>query len=190
MKTQIKPVIIIHKYYAGNDLAEKILLSHSRLVATRALQISRYLQTQGALLNLRFIAEAAMLHDIGMIFTNTPELGCNGDVPYLQHGLKGKDILLKEGLPAHARVCERHIGVGLSATEIEQQNLPLPISDIYPETLEEQIICYADLFYSKSSDIHSHKKNPDEVRAKLREYGSNKIEIFDRWLNEFEPQLN
>ena len=189
MKNNLKPITIIHKYYSDNSLAEKILINHSRLVAIRALKIARYLQTQGKQLNLKFIAEAAMLHDIGMISTNTPDLGCNGVVPYLRHGLIGKEILLKEGLPDHARVCERHIGVGLTATEIKQHKLPLPIADVNPETLEEQVICYADLFYSKSTDINSPAKTAVEVRAKLREYDANKIVIFDRWINEFEPHL-
>ena len=189
MKDKFKPISIIHKYYVANNFAEKILINHSRLVTIRALKIARYLQMQGKQPNIKFIAEAAMLHDIGMIATNTPDLGCNGDVPYLQHGIKGKEILLKEGLPEHARVCERHIGVGLTATEIEQHNLPLPIADVNPETLEEQIICYADLFYSKSADNNSPAKTPAEVRAKLRKYGNNKITIFDRWLNKFEPHL-
>jgi uncharacterized protein len=190
MTTTTSPSKIIRKYYSNNPKAWQILLDHSRQVTRRALKIARYLQMQGNSIDLRFIAEAAMLHDIGIILTNTPELGCAGTGSYLQHGIKGKELLEQEGLPKHARVCERHIGVGLSADEIRQQQLPLPARDMQPETLEEQIICYADLFYSKTPKNHDHEKSPAEARKKLAKYGKNKVKIFDQWLEKFEPNLN
>ncbi|MCK4502272.1 MAG: phosphohydrolase [Desulfuromonadales bacterium] len=185
----MNPEKLIHKYYRKNKLAETILLEHSRMVTSRALKISNFLQSQGIAVDQNFVAEAAMLHGIGIVFTDTPELGCNGNGSYLQHGIRGKEILLQEGLPQHARVCERHIGVGLTATEIRQQNLPLPGHDMLPETIEEQIISYADLFYSKNRDNRNFEKSPDEVRAKLKQYGANKVDIFNQWLAKFEPEL-
>ena len=189
MSDSIDAVKLIHKYYADHPLAEEILLRHSKMVTNKALTIARYLLTQGRNIDLQFIAEAAMLHDIGMIYTNTPELGCNGNGDYILHGLKGKQLLLQERLPVHARVCERHIGVGLTATEIKLQKLPLPATDILPETIEEQIICYADLFYSKNKEKLEHEKTPAEVCAKLETFGANKIETFAKWKNMFEPEL-
>ena len=35
-------------------------------------------------------------------------------------------MLDSEGLPQHALVCERHIGVGLTMEDIRLQKLPLP----------------------------------------------------------------
>ncbi|MFK5926712.1 MAG: HD domain-containing protein [Desulfuromusa sp.] len=189
MKRMCFPAKIIDKYYANNPQARQILLVHSRLVTRRALKIGRYLQTQGEAIDLKFIAEAAMLHDIGMIKTDTPELGCNGEGSYLEHGIKGKVILEQEGLFKHARVCERHIGVGLTAKEINKQQLPLPARDMRPESLEEQIICYADLFYSKGKKNRQQEKTPEEVRDKLKKYGENKVKIFDQWREKFEPRL-
>ncbi len=189
MNDSINPIKLIHKYYANHPIAEDILMQHSQMVTQKALTIARYLVAKGEKVDLRFIAEAALLHDIGMINTNTPSLSCYGTGDYITHGLKGKKLLLHEGLPAHARVCERHIGVGLTAKEIKQQKLPLPIYDILPETLEEQIICYADLFYSKNKGSLTQEKTPDEVRAKLKEFGNNKIETFNRWQYKFEAQL-
>jgi uncharacterized protein len=180
------PIRIIDKYYSNNPQARQILLNHSRLVTRRALKIARYLQTQGEPIDLRFVAEAAMLHDIGMIMTDTPDLGCHGKGSYLQHGIKGKELLEKEGLFKHARVCERHIGVGLTAKEIEKQQLPLPARDMLPETLEEQIICYADLYYSKGGNNDNLEKTAGKVRDKLAQYGDNKVEIFDQWRDKFE----
>jgi uncharacterized protein len=186
----IYPAKLIRKYYSADPLAWQILLDHSRLVTRKALKIGRYLQAQGVAVDLKFIAEAAMLHDIGMILTDTPELGCHGQGSYLQHGIRGKEILEQEGLPRHARVCERHIGVGLTADEILRQHLPLPVRDMQPETLEEQIICYADLFYSKGGKTPSPEKTFAEIGEKLKKYGENKVEVFEHWQKKFEPDLS
>jgi len=189
MSTTLHTAQLIKKYYADNPVAWKILLDHSRQVTKKALKVARNLQSTGKDVDLQFIAEAAILHDIGMIRTDTPELGCHGQSPYLQHGLRGKEILEQEGLFRHARVSERHIGVGLTAREIVEQHLPLPARDMCPETLEEQIICYADLFYSKGEQNRGHEMSPDEIRDKLGEYGENKVDIFNHWLQQFEPDL-
>ena len=185
----IYPAKLIRQYYSKTPQAWQILLDHSRLVTRKALKIGRFLQSRGDSIDLQFIAEAAMLHDIGMILTDTPELGCHGKGAYLQHGIRGKEILEKEGFPRHARVCERHIGVGLTAKEICLQQLPLPPRDMQPETLEEQIICYADLFYSKDKKDLDFEKSPAKIREKLKKYGKNKVRVFDRWQEKFEPHL-
>ncbi len=185
----VRTADIIRKYYAENPQAWTILLSHSRQVTRRALKIARFLQKTREV-DLQFIAEAAMLHDIGMFKTAAPALHCHGDGAYLSHGIRGKEILEQEGLARHARVCERHIGIGLTAEEIRQQNLPLPNRDMLPETLEEQIICYADLFYSKDPKKSAKEKSPQKVRKTLAKYGEQKLVTFDRWLSAFEPELS
>jgi uncharacterized protein len=190
VKLVIYPAKLIRKYYSADPLAWQILLDHSRLVTRKALKIGRYLQAQGVAVDLKFIAEAAMLHDIGMILTDTPELGCHGQGSYLQHGIRGKEILEEEGLPKHARVCERHIGVGLTADEILRQHLSLPARDMQPETLEEQIICYADLFYSKGGKTPNPEKTFTGIGEKLKKYGKNKVEVFEHWQKKFEPDLS
>ena len=187
MSAPVHSADIIRKYYTGHPKAWRILLEHSRQVTSRAIKIARQLQRSEPL-NLQFIAEAAMLHDIGMIRTNTPKLGCFGEAPYLQHGIAGRTILEAEGLPQHALVCERHIGIGLTAAEIIAQQLPLPAREMLPITLEEQIICYADLFYSKGKKNRGREKTADEVRSTLMKYGVEKCQIFDLWRHRFEPE--
>jgi uncharacterized protein len=186
---KIKPADIIRKYYAPHPQAWQILLDHSRLVTQRALKVARSLQ-QSETVDLQFIAEAAMLHDIGIILTNTPALGCFGKGPYLCHGIMGRQLLEAEGLPRHALVCERHIGIGLTAEEIRLQGLPLPQRDMLPLTLEEQIICYADLFYSKDPDKRRKEKSAAEVRKVLATFGAEKVVVFTGWQRKFEPELN
>ena len=188
MNLRLHPAALLAKHYQGHPEALLIIRDHSRQVTARAMRIARQMQKQEAV-DLRFIAEAAMLHDIGSIFTAAPDLHCFGELPYLCHGIKGKELLIAEGLPRHAEVCERHIGVGLTADEIRQQQLPLPPRDMLPVTLEEQIICYADLFYSKNSRDRNREKTPETVRRTLSRFGPEKAEIFQHWLKRFEPEL-
>lgn len=188
MSLNFSPIKLIKKYYGESPEAYKILIDHSRLVCRRALKIARNLHRQGIDIDLQFIAEAAMLHDIGMIQTATPDLGCFGKGPYIQHGVRGKSMLEREGLPHHARVCERHIGVGLTGDAIIAQHLPLPVRDMRPETLEEQIICYADLFYSKGKNNRDKEKSFAQVRKKLLEFGEDNVAVFDAWAAQFEAK--
>jgi uncharacterized protein len=130
---------------------------------------------------IEFVAEAALLHDIGIRFTAAPSLGCHGDLPYLAHGYKGRELLEAEGLPRHALVCDRHIGVGISAAEIRTLGLPLPERDLFPLSLEEEIVTYADLFFSKKPQALTTEKSPDQIRAGLLRFGPVKVAIFEAW---------
>lgn len=151
--TQVIPEEIISHYYEPGPLLE-ILLVHSRLVADKALECAR---SRNLGVDLQFVEEAAMLHDIGIFRCNAPDIECHGTLPYICHGVEGRRILEDEGLPRHALVCERHTGSGLTKAEIVSRHLPLPHRDMTPQTTEEKLICYADKFYSKSGDIRAEK---------------------------------
>ncbi len=140
--------IIIQKYYKDNPELLSILLKHSEAVARKALAIAD--AHPELCLDKQFILEAAMVHDIGIVKTDVPDIKCFGTEPYIRHGVLGAEMMRAEGYARHARVCERHTGAGLSLREIEEQRLPLPHTDLLPETLEEKVICYADKFFSKT----------------------------------------
>ena len=126
---------IIDKYYPSENELRRILLIHSRQVADRCLKIAK---THPELkLDVEFLEEAAMLHDIGIFRCDAPSIQCFGSEPYICHGAIGGQILREEGWPRHALVCERHTGTGLSREQIESQQLPLSPDGIYePEALE------------------------------------------------------
>ena len=148
MSRMVNPEELIDKYYAGQPGLERILLLHSQAVARKALDIAAaHPEWQ---MDTAFLREAAMLHDIGIIYTDAPGIECYGTEPYICHGVLGAELLRREGLPRHARVAERHTGTGLTRQAIEAQHLPLPDCDFTPETLEEKLICYADKFFSKT----------------------------------------
>ncbi|MEW6586592.1 MAG: HD domain-containing protein [Nitrospirota bacterium] len=177
------PVAIIEKYYSPGSPAHHILISHSRIVAEKALKIARrvnHLQPY-----LQFIQDAAMLHDIGIYLTNEPEIGCYGDREYICHGFLGRELLEKEGFPKHALVCERHVGVGIALRDIEEKSLPLPKRDMSPVSLEEKIICLADKFFSKDPEFLVKEKPLALVRKSVARYGDDKLRRFDEWVKMF-----
>ena len=179
----LQPLALIDKYYGGNKEASKILLAHSIQVAKLAVSVASHAERTEAV-DLEFVETAALLHDIGMLYTDSPKLACFGDKPYICHGIIGAELLREEGLPRHALVCERHIGVGLSVKDIREQELPLPHRDMSPQTLEERIIAYADLFYSKTTP---GKRTAEKVRSSLARFDSKKVDIFNRWHQKFQP---
>jgi len=179
----IDAIELISKYYEPGSLAFNLLTCHSRAVARKALEVA------GGLTNPTpdrvFIEEAAMLHDIGIFLTNAPGIGCHGDKPYICHGYLGRELLEREGLPAHALVCERHVVVGISIADIDRHGLPIPRRDMLPLTLEERIICFADKFFSKKVDALAKEKPLEEVKKGIAKYGADKLEIFEDMLRAF-----
>lgn len=168
---------IIEKYYPDDDELRQLLLLHSRQVADKCLACcDRHPELH---LDREFVEEAAMLHDIGIRWCDAPGIFCFGSEPYLRHGLIGGRVLRKERLPRHARVCERHTGAGLTREQIEKRQLPLPPDDYLPETLEEQLVCYADKYFSKS---HPERVRTTEQTVKsLEPFGSDGVERFMHW---------
>ena len=166
---------IINRYYQPGEPITTLLWKHSEQVAALAKDIA--LANPHLNIDLTFLYEAAMLHDIGVFRTHAPSIHCHGNAHYIQHGIIGAELLRAEGLEAHARVCERHIGVGLTANDIITQNLPLPHRDMLPETIEEKLVCYADNFFSKSQpDV---QRTFTQVRDSIARFGNDNIERFD-----------
>lgn len=172
---------IIDKYYPVDTAIYRLLMSHSRSVADKSISIVRKHSFD---VDIAFVEEAAMLHDIGILFTDAPVIECFGSHRYIEHGYLGADIVRREGYPLHALVCERHTGTGLSTDEIIRRRLPLPHRDMRPISLEEQIICYADLFFSKTR--LGVEAPIDKIRQKVATFGDESLATFERWVSIFE----
>ncbi len=177
------PQRIIKKYYSQHPEAYKILAYHSLAVTKKALKIAK--ANIRLKPDLKFIKEAGMLHDIGVFLTDAPQIGCYGEKPYLCHGVLGREILEKEGLKKHALVCEKHVGMGITAQEIKKNNLPLPKRDMVPSSCEEEIICLADKFFSKSSKDLSLEEKVEEVKEETKRYGKEKEERLEYLLEKY-----
>ena len=160
---------VLLKFYDEDSDLFKLLWHHSCQVAEMALDIaSRFPE-----------ADQDLLHDVGIVKTHAPSIFCNGDEPYIRHGILGAEMLrgIDASMEPYARVCERHTGAGISAAEIERDNLPLPHRDMIPVTLEEKIVCYADKFFSKSKT--DTVKTVDSIREDLAKFGEGQLARFD-----------
>ncbi|MBO4871248.1 MAG: HD domain-containing protein [Muribaculaceae bacterium] len=178
---------IINQFYTPGYPDYDLLVTHSRQVAELATLLSRrYMDNHpGETMDLDFVYEAAMLHDVAIFKTNAPGIGCYGDEPYIRHGILGRQLLDEMGLPRHALVCERHTGSGISVKDIAEQNLKLPMRDMLPITLEEKVICYADKFYSKSH-VHRMKTMARTIQS-LAKFGPDTVERFNALIELFGP---
>lgn len=169
------------RHYAENSDLFRLLWLHSEKVAAKAAECiaRRCLEV-----DVEFVSEAALLHDIGVFRCHAPGIYCDGPLPYICHGTEGRRLLEACGLLRHALVCERHTGAGLSIADIERQSLPLPHRNMLPLSNEEQLICYADKFFSKSGNP-AREKSLDEVRRSMAKFGQESLARFDEMHRRF-----
>lgn len=154
--------LIIDKYYPEGSPLRDIYMKHAGCVAELAEELRVKFAPE---LAAEQVEAAAMLHDIGIFMTYAPDIHCNGYAPYIQHGPLGAELLRKEGAPEWAaRVAERHTGVG--------------VGEYLPETLLEQLVCYADKFYSKSGSMQ--RKSLAEVEKSMVRFGGKNLAAFYR----------
>lgn len=166
---------LIDRFYPEENELKSIYMAHANAVAAFALELAGRHPELG--IDKDFVYEAAMLHDIGIFLTDAPRIHCFGKEEYLCHGYLGAGLLRSLGLERHARVCERHTGTGLTKEVIEANGWNLPARDFLPETVEEQLICFADKFFSKTKFlreprtfaqvVESMRKISDESAAKV-----------------------
>ncbi len=177
-RTPIDFLSIIAEFYDTDSITYGLLLNHGRQVAEKALQVAARVRQLNP--DTDFLREAAFLHDIGIFMTASPALGCRGKYPYICHGIFGRKLLEERGLYRHALVCERHVGTGISITDIQKRNLPLPLRDMLPVSIEERIICYADKFYSKVPDKSDKEFSVAEIQEGLKKYGQDTLRRFQQ----------
>lgn len=164
------PYKILAKYVDSNSITYDFLVKHGQQVAKKALEISKLNPEKS--IDLDFIHQSAILHDIGIIKVNSPKFGCHGDLPYMCHGIAGRKILESENLPLHALICERHIGMGIDLENIKNSDLPLPSRDMTPKSIAEKIICLADKFFSKDE---TYEKPFNQIVQHYYQFGIREI---------------
>ena len=173
---------IIDRFYPVENELKNIYMVHARAVADFALGLAR--KHPELELDEAFIYEAAMLHDIGIFLTDAPRIHCYGSEEYLCHGYLGAELLRSIGLERHARVCERHTGTGLTKEIIERNGWNLPVKDFVPETLEEQLICFADKFFSKTKFLHE-PRTFEQVVESMRKISEDSVKKVEKWAEMF-----
>lgn len=173
---------IIDVYYPQDNELKKIYNVHACKVASLALEMAR--RHPGLDIDLQFVEEAAMLHDLGIFLTDAPRIYCYGSESYLCHGYLGGKLLRERGLERHARVCERHTGTGLTKQQILDAGWNLPVKDFVPETLEEQLICFADKFFSKTRFLET-PRTFEQVVESMAKISPEAVEKVKCWAKMF-----
>ncbi|MCL1946276.1 MAG: HDIG domain-containing protein [Chitinivibrionia bacterium] len=181
MKKNTEIYDFIYNIYENYEEVLEFLIPHVESVAKLAVKIAKNHKKA----DVDFVERAALLHDIGILKTHAPKIKCFGEAPYIQHGIFGKAILENNGFTRESIVAQTHIGVGITAKHIIKNNLPLPPIDMCPTTLEEKIVSYADLFYSKKPKYLTTPKTIEEVKASVKKYGEDSYEVFKKWHKKF-----
>lgn len=171
---------VINTYYPKENQLKHILMTHSKQVSDFALELAA---NSSLAIDKKFVYEASMLHDIGIFMTHAPQIQCFGEYPYLCHGYLGAELMRTEGFPRHALVCERHTGAGISKEEILSLNMPVPVKDMIPVSIEEKLICFADTFYSKTH--LGEKKSLSAARKSIAIHSEEGVKRFDEWCELF-----
>jgi uncharacterized protein len=55
-----------------------------------------------------------------------------------------------------------------------------------PISIEEQIICFADKFFSKNGNMDINENSVEDILNTLRRYGPEKVIRFQKWMRLFE----
>ena len=141
------------------------------------------------LIDTHLVMIGGLLHDIGTyrVFKHDGRDGkpLKFDKSiYIQHGLKGYEYLLDEGVDESiAEFARNHTGVGLTREAVVAQGLPLPPDDYVPVNLEQEIVMYADKFHSKS--VPPKFLTVDAYTARAERFGEDNkrtwLELVDKW---------
>lgn len=144
----LEQVEALHRKYAATEAGFVVVYSHCQAVADVAMQLAPKDWPDEAVARVR---AGALLHDIGAYAFD--EYGGQLDAKnYIQHGVRGAEILKREGFDEQfCRFCSCHTGVGLTKELIVRLDLPLPHWDFVAETAEERLVMYADKFNTKNN---------------------------------------
>lgn len=174
---------IIHQHIPPTSQTYPLYLIHCTLVAKLALSIAERLGLSTA--SQQFVEEAAMLHDIGIVETNTPVVFCTGSLPYLHHLTEGRKLLEAANLSRHGQVAQTHAGISLTAQRLIEVDIALPLAQFLPQSIEEEIISFADLFYSKDVATLWRKRDVAEVRQAVAAIAPDNLDRLDEWIVKF-----
>ncbi len=169
----------LHRKYAPNDEAFTLVYEHCEIVAKIARECGdRY----DGKIDVELAVLAAMLHDIGTYTLFIPELHTFKEDGYQQHAFIGAKILEDEGLPpAVVDAVKTHVLMGITADEIRQQKWKLPYADLTPNSIEGELLCYADRFHSKHPRFNQYERFLNGLEAGLPQQAKKFRQAIDKF---------
>ncbi|MEU6075886.1 HD domain-containing protein [Micromonospora sp. NPDC047074] len=175
----------LHERYAPSEEAFTLVYTHCQIVCAVAEQL---LDRYDSPLDVALVRAGSLLHDIGVyrLYGVTGQLDHEN---YVRHGVLGQALLRDLGYPELvSRFCAHHTGVGLTRTDVLRQRLPLPVDDYTADTVEEQLVMYADKFHSKTTPPTF--VTAASYAAGVRRFGADKVVRFAALVEKFgEPDL-
>jgi uncharacterized protein len=170
----------LHRKYAPNDLVYEIVYGHCRVVNEIAQWCAGNLNEA---VDVEVLRSAALLHDIGTYVLFDEEGVLTHGRLYPLHAILGAKMIADEGIEARvAKAVETHVLLGLSKQEILDKPWLLPARDYIPETIEGELLCYADRFHSKGpSQFNAY----DTFLAKLKRGLPLQAAKFEAWSKRF-----
>lgn len=170
----------LHKKYAPTQSAFESVFTHCKIVSDIAIQLAGRNTIQ---LDLQLAEIGCMLHDIG-VYRLYDQDGNLDEQNYIKHGVLGYELLKNEGYDESlCRFASCHTGVGITAKQIQEENLPLPLADYVAATLEEELVMYADKFHSKS--VPPRFNTFESYKLKIAKFSQDKSALFEAMAEEF-----
>lgn len=171
----------LHRRYAPSDAGFDLVFTHCKIVSEIAEQCIAKKQLA---VDVELVKVGCLLHDIGVYELLDKDGKEREDIHYITHGIRGEAILRKEGFPEVIwRFGSHHTGVGLTKQDIMNQNLPLPLQDYEAETIEEELVMYADKFHSK--DVPPCFNTFEYYKQSVAKFGQDKSEKFTQLADKF-----
>ncbi|MEV4763082.1 HD domain-containing protein [Micromonospora chokoriensis] len=176
---------MLHERYAPTREAFDLVYTHCQIICAVAEQL---LAVHPAPLDAALVRAGSLLHDIG-VYRLYDATGRLDHQTYVRHGILGHDLLRDLGLPESvSRFCSHHTGVGLTREDVLRQRLPLPVDDYTADTVEEQLVMYADKFHTKTAPPSFLTATTYAVS--VRRFGGDKVARFEALVRQFgEPDL-
>ena len=177
----------VHRKYALSQTLLELVWTHSNAVTDIALTLYDSGKFDVTGLSREYLIKAGLLHDVGVYL-------CQGfewipdqppqEKPYVQHVLVGAWILQQEGYDYFiVQTARNHTGVGLTADDVQKYGLDLPVDNYLPESLVEQLVCYAAKYHSKAPKF----KTTQQILESLHRFNGDKVARFQEFVNYFGP---
>lgn len=169
----------LHRKYAPNEQVYQLVYGHCAIVNEIAQWCAKNISES---VDTELLSTAALLHDIGtyLFFDDHGKIANSRLYPL--HAILSAKIITDEGVDTRvASLAETHILLGLSKQEIITKPWPLPARDYIPNTIEGEILCYADRFHTKKPVFNSY----DAFLARLEKVDPEQAVKFVLWSKRF-----
>lgn len=170
-----------HHKYAPNDKVYNLVYGHCQIVSEISLWCADNIAHETKI-DKKLLQAACLLHDVGSYAFFDNDGNNLNDRLYPQHAILGAKILEDEGVDNRiTSIVATHVLLGLTKKEIIETPWYLPERGYEPNSVEGQLLCYADRFHSKTPTFNAFDTFHDRLRQNLPLQAAK----FEEWSNRF-----